>query len=136
MIENFNPYELNILANIEKRTIDKSSGQVVETWGVEYANVWMKRLSPPRGTETQQANQTVGVQRDSFLLRDEYRDPMITAADFRIVFERRNYYVTGKRPFKSSLNFIVLDTERRDNEGLGSETGVSLDTILESELVG
>jgi hypothetical protein len=113
MLEQINPYELNLQANIEIRSVDKSSGQTVETWSTAYTGVWMKRMSPPRGSEGQEANQMVATQRDTFKIREEGRT--ITAKDYRIVMNGEYYYITGVRPFKSSLNFKLLDTEKRDN---------------------
>jgi hypothetical protein len=114
MIEKINPYEFNLQGTIELRTVDKTTGQAVETWSSAYSNVWMKRLAPPRGSENQEAFQTVAVQKDSFLIMNE--GFTITAKDHRILMGGSYYYIVGVRPFKSSLNYIVLDTEQRDNE--------------------
>lgn len=113
MLTQINPYQLNLQASIEVRTVDKSSGQKVETWAEAHAGVWMKRLAPPRGNETTEAMQRVAVQRDSFLIRQEGRT--ITAADHRINLSGEKFYITGVRPYKSSLDMQVLDTEKRDN---------------------
>lgn len=111
-----NPFEMNLQGNIEKRTIDKSTGQNVETWAAEYSNVFMKRLNPPRGREVQEGMQPVALQTDSFMIVDENRSPAITAADFRISLGGEYYYITGVRPFQSGLIYLILDTEKRDNE--------------------
>ena len=115
-MNHLNPYELNLQGTIEKRTVDKSNGQVKETWAPEYSNVFMKRLPPPRGREVQEGMQPVALQVDSFLIVDEDRSPAITAADFRISLGGEYYYITGVRPFKSGLIYLILDTEKRDNE--------------------
>jgi hypothetical protein len=113
MLTSLNPYELNLQADIEVRTVDKSTGEDVPTWVVQNPNVWMKRLAPPRGTENTEAMQRVAVQRDSFLIREEGRT--ITAANHRINQNGELFYITGVRPYKSSLDMKVLDTEKRDN---------------------
>lgn len=114
MIEKINPYQLNLQGSIEVRSIDKSSGESIPTWSEDFANVWMKRLPPPRGSENQESLQSVGVQKDSFLIVNEGRT--ITSKDHRIVMDSQNFYIVGVRPYKSSLNYLVLDTEQRDNE--------------------
>lgn len=113
MLTSLNPYQLNLQADIEVRTVDKSTGEKVETWATDFASVWMKRLAPPRGTETTEAMQRVAVQRDSFLIRNE--GLTITPADHRISLDGEKFYITGERPYKSSLDMKVLDTEKRDN---------------------
>ena len=112
MIAEKNPYQLNTIGNIEVRTIDQSSGQAVPSWSAEYSNVYMKRLAPPRGTETNGAMQDMAVQRDSFLIRKEGKT--VTAKNHRIVIDSEYFYVSGVRPYKSSINFIVLDTTSND----------------------
>lgn len=113
MLTKINPYEFNLQADIEVRTVDKSSGQTVPTWAADYSSVWMKRLNPPRGSEREEAQQPVGIQRDTFQIRNEGQ--IITAKDHRIALNGEYYYIVGTRPFKSSIDMLLLDTEKRDN---------------------
>ncbi|MEM7298231.1 MAG: head-tail adaptor protein, partial [Bacteroidota bacterium] len=120
MLAQVNTYELNLLGKIQMRTVTKTDfGEAVESWADVYTSVYMKRLPPRRGSEVEENRQTVGVQSDSFVIRKENRTP--TAADYRIVYDSKNYYITGVRPYKTSLDYIVLDTELRDNESSISE---------------
>ena len=112
MIAEKNPYQLNTIGNIEVRSVDKSSGQTVVSWSTQHANVYMQRMAPPRGVETNGAMQDVAEQRDTFKIRKEGKT--VTKKNHRIAIGGEYFYVSGVRPFKSSLDFILLDTTSND----------------------
>lgn len=137
MIELLNPaYQFNIKGTVCKRTTENSEGQHVESYHMILGDLWMKRLAPPRGNENEEAFQAVGIQRDSFLthnLREHTHE--ITRNDL-IIVDGLGYFITGIRPYKSSNNYIVFDTEFRDNQRRyeTDESGIVLITELDEPI--
>lgn len=107
-----NPWHFNLIGFIQKPVVD-TTNETVTTWETVYENVYMRRLAPPRGREGQSQNQTVGTQLDSWHM---WKGDMYIELDYRLIQNDRIFYITGERPFQSSLDQIVLDTEVRDNQ--------------------
>lgn len=116
MIEQINRYELNISAILETPTDNGTNGEQDISWstktGAQYADMRVKRLGPPRTIESYENMQVVSENKDSFLV--ERCNRSFTAKD-RLNISSEYYHIVGERPYKSSINFVVLDTVKKDN---------------------
>ena len=111
-----NPFHFNVTGTLERKTVDKSTGQRVETWAAtgeaRYTDMRMQQINS-RGSENYEADQQVAQLKGSFIMHAEDR-AFVPATD-RIVVNSENYYIEGVRPWKSSNKFIVVDWIYKDN---------------------
>lgn len=108
--------ELDQVGNIQTGTGTVSRGQKVITYANTYTNVYSKKLAPFRGmgNESEQSNQTVYIEKLSWLIQKE--DRTIVPNKMRYVVGSKNHNIVNVRAYKSTSDWIVIDTEYRDNQ--------------------
>lgn len=113
MIEAINPAELDVVGTVQTATRTRTNGEErITSWANTYSNVWSKQLRPLRQGEAEESKQQTALERNSFVVRMESRS--IVPKDMRYLIGSKAHMIVGVRPYKMSRNYLVLDTEYRD----------------------
>ena len=114
--EYINPSEMQWAGTIqEKGSSSVVNGEKIYTWTNKYTGVKSKRLAPLRGKEIEDERQPTNIQKDSWLI---WSISDITP-NMRYVVDGEIYYIESLRPYKGGRRMLVLDTVKKDNDGLG-----------------
>lgn len=117
MIEQINRYELNISATYREYTDSGTSGESIVTYpiktGAQYSDMRVKRMSPPRTSESYENMQVVSENKDTFKIEKCNRE--FNAKDV-LEIDSEYYHIVGIRPSKGSINFMLLDTVKKDHD--------------------
>lgn len=113
MLPTTNPVELDHIGDIITVSYTKVNGEKANTRSTTYSSVRSKKLMPLRGSESQETNQKVATERNSWQIRKE--DRAIVPKNMIYVVGGKDHHITSVREFKGSRFFLVLDTEYRDN---------------------
>lgn len=111
-----NPANMDKTGTIQTGTGTTTRGRKDLTWANTYLNVRSQKLAPLRsaGSEKEEANQQVFVQKNSWLIRRENRT--IVPKNMRYQVDGENHHIYNVRDYMNTRDWIVLDTEFRDNE--------------------
>ena len=110
------PSELDMIGNIERSDGVVVAGQKTTKWMVSYIGVRCKQIPALklRVNEKEELTQMVFIEKLSWIIRREDREIFPNA--MRFVVEGKNHFIVNVRRWKGSRNWLVLDTEFRDNQ--------------------
>ena len=109
-----NPADFRYSGTIQSETQTSTDGIKNDpSWANVETNVRSKKLPPLKSTETKEGKQPIHVQRFSWLIHAHSR---AFTAQMRYVVNSQNHYITDIRNYKGLEEYLVLDTELRDNE--------------------
>jgi hypothetical protein len=110
------PSELDMTGNIEVSNGVVVNGQKTTKWEVNYIGVRCKQIPALklRVNEKEELTQMVFIEKLSWIIRREDRNIVPNA--MRFVVEGDNHFIVNVRRWKGSRNWLVLDTEFRDNQ--------------------
>jgi hypothetical protein len=110
------PSELDMIGNIERSDGIKARGVLAPKWETSYIGVRCKQIPALklRVNEKEELTQTVFIEKLSWIIRREGRNIVPNA--MRFVVEGDNHFIVNVRRWKGSRDWLVLDTEFRDNQ--------------------
>lgn len=130
-----NPSEMIWSGTIqEKGTVTVVNGQKDFTWTNKYTGVKAKRLEiKARGVEEEDERQPKAETPDSWLI---WKLSGITE-EMRYLVDGEIYHIKSIRPYRGGRKMIILDTIRKDNDGVGMfNPDANLEGELEQTLIG
>lgn len=114
MRSTINPAEFDWEIDIVVQNMSLVNGEETPGTPTTYSNIRAKKLRPLKGVESEETNQNVAQERNSWQIRKENYSfvPKHTA----VVENSKNHEVIAVREFKGERYYLVLDTEYRDNQ--------------------
>jgi len=110
------PSELDMIGDIQKSDNVVTNGQKSDSWESLYLGVRCKQIPALklRINEKEEFSQHVFIEKLSWVIRRENRNIVPNA--HRFVVEGKNHFIVNVRRWKGSRDWLVLDTEYRDNQ--------------------
>lgn len=101
---------------IQTGTGTKVAGEKAIDWANTYTGVRCKQIPALklRVNEKEELTQMVFIEKLSWIIRRE--DRAIVPNAMRFVVESKNHFIVNVRRWKGSRDWLVLDTEFRDNQ--------------------
>ena len=110
------PSDLDLIGDIQQSNNIKTAGQKPDKWDLKYIGVRTKQIPAlkTRINEREEFVQQVFIERLSWIIRRE--DRLIKPNAMRFVVNGDNHFIVNVRRWKGSRDWLVLDTEFRDNQ--------------------